>query len=57
MSESKTKIVFDNEIACPHCNKNIVVKKIKKLLSEAVKAEYEEEVIVEKCKQKDLDGF
>lgn len=55
MTEKKT--TFEEEIKCPHCKKFLVVKKVRKVITEAVKAEYDEEVIVEKSTQKRLKDF
>ena len=55
IADKKLKIVFTEKIVCPHCNKKIVVKKTKKLITAAEKAEYEEKVIVEKDSQKTLN--
>lgn len=49
MSERKT--IFEEEIRCPHCKKYIDIKKIKKTITEAVKGEYEEKVVVRKSEQ------
>jgi len=51
MEEKKSKIVFEERIICPHCNKRIVIKKTKKQISEPVPAEYDEKVIIEKDTQ------
>jgi len=48
---SEKKITFSEEIKCPHCKKFLAVKKVRKIITEAVKAEYKDEVIVEKSKQ------
>jgi hypothetical protein len=52
MSEDKTKkekIVFDETINCAHCGKPNQVKKLRRLVGAAVKAEYQERVVVEKA--------
>ena len=48
------KITFSEEIKCPHCKKFLIVKKVRKIITEATKGEYEDEVIVEKSTQKRL---
>jgi hypothetical protein len=50
------KIVFDENIACGHCGKQNHVKKIRHIKTPAQKADYEEEIIVEKSNQTTLDG-
>ncbi|GAH40253.1 unnamed protein product, partial [marine sediment metagenome] len=45
---TEKKITFETEIKCPHCKKFLIVKNEKTILTEAVKAEYEEKVVVEK---------
>ena len=52
--EKKPKVIFSEKIKCPHCSKSILVKKTKKVVSEPVPAEYEEDVIVEKDNQTKL---
>ena len=54
MEEKKSKLVFEERIKCPYCNKLIVIKKTKKQINEPVPAEYDEEVIVEKDNQTTL---
>ena len=54
MAEKKPKTIFQEKIVCPHCKKRIIVKKTKKLLVAAEKAEYEEKVVVEKDSQTTL---
>ena len=36
---TEKKITFETEIKCPHCKKFLIVKNEKTILSEAVKAE------------------
>ena len=55
--EQKTKVTFESEIECPYCKKSIIVKKEKMLVNEPIKPEYEENVTVEKNKQKAFDDF
>lgn len=52
--EKKPKIVFEAGITCPHCEKKLVVRKIKKLLEPAIPADYEEKIIIEKDEQKTI---
>ena len=52
--ETKRKTIFEDEILCPHCNKGVTLRRIRKVITEPVKGEYEEETIVEKSKQKRL---
>ncbi len=54
MDKPKPKIVFEESFKCPHCKKKIIVKKKKTKISEAVAAEYNEEIIVEKDSQTTL---
>ena len=55
IADKKPKTVFTEKIVCPHCSKRIIVKKTKKLLIAAEKAEYEEKIVVEKDSQKTLE--
>ena len=54
METKKTKIVFEEHIVCPHCDKGIIVKHTKRQTTEPIQAEYEEETIVEKDEQTTL---
>ena len=54
MEEEKRKIIFEDEISCPHCKKGVTLRRIRKVITEPIKGEYEEETIVEKSKQKKL---
>jgi len=51
------KETFKEEIKCPYCKKFLIVKKVREMITEPVKAEYEDEVIVEKSTQKRLKDF
>ena len=51
IAEKKPKTVFTEKINCPHCRKKVIVKKTKKLITAAEKAEYEEKIVVEKDSQ------
>ena len=51
---SDRKVIFTEEIKCPHCKKFIEVEKTKVTLTEAVKGEYEEFVVAKKSKQSRL---
>lgn len=53
----KKRIEFQEEIKCPHCKKFLIVKKVKTLVTEPVKAEYDEKIVVEKSTQKRLKDF
>ena len=54
LSDEK-KIVFEDNIVCPHCKKRVIVKREKKTIVAPEKGEYEEITIVEKDKQKTLE--
>jgi len=55
MAEEKPiKITFEEHIKCPYCEKNIIVRKTKKVIEPAEPAEYEEKIIVEKDSQTKL---
>lgn len=53
---TEKKVTFEEEIKCPHCKKFLSVKKVRKIITESVKAEYEDKVIVEKSKQTRLSN-
>jgi len=55
--EKKSKIVFESTITCPYCEKEVNIKKIKTLVQEAVPAEYDEEIKVEKNLQTGLEDY
>jgi len=55
--EKKNKVTFSTVIACPHCNKNITIRNERTLTNEPIKAEYAEDVIVEKNLQKSLGDY
>lgn len=55
--EKKSKITFESVIICPHCSKEVIVKQIRKTISKPIKGEYNDETIVEKNLQKDLDDY
>ena len=48
---TENKIVFKDEIRCPHCRKYIEVKRVKEVVQEAVKGIYEETTVVKKSRQ------
>jgi DNA-directed RNA polymerase subunit RPC12/RpoP len=51
----KAKIVFEERIVCPHCEKLLILKKLRTQTQKAVPAEYEEKTVVEKDKQTTLN--
>ena len=57
MEKKKDKTTFERVIKCPYCEKELIVKNVKKLSNEPVKAEYDEELTVEKNTQQDLEDF
>lgn len=52
--ETKPRTVFEVKLTCPHCNKRIIAKKTKKVISEPVPAEYEEKLEITKDAQTTL---
>ena len=56
-NEKNRKVTFETVIACPHCNKNITIRNERTLTNEPVKAEYDEDVVVEKNLQKGLGDY
>ena len=54
MADEKRKVIFEDEIVCPHCKRGISFRRVKNVITEPVKGEYEEETIVEKSEQKTL---
>jgi len=57
VNDEKRKVTFETVIACPHCNKNITIRNEKTLMNEPIKAEYCEDVFVEKNLQKGLGEY
>jgi len=53
----ETKVLFEENLECPHCKGKIVVRKERKVLEEAVKAEYEDSIKVIKDTQMKLDDW
>lgn len=53
--KKKKKITFTEEVECPWCEKHVVVTQTKERISEPVKAEYAEDVTVEKSEQTRLE--
>lgn len=47
----KSKTLFKDEKKCPYCHKWILIKRTKKVISKAVKGEYEEKTEVSKSEQ------
>ena len=52
--DNKPKVVFEEKVNCPYCNKRIIIKKTKKLLEPSQKAEYDEKIVVTKDSQTEL---
>ena len=54
---TENKIIFEEEIKCPHCKKFLVMKKVRDIILEPVKGEYKDRVVVEKSTQKRLKDY
>lgn len=54
MQKKKKDVKFEDKIRCPHCGKRQIVKRIRRVIVEPTKGEYEEETIVKKDPQKTL---
>lgn len=52
--KKKPKTVFEERFTCPHCKERVIIRKIKKIISDPVPGEYEEKTIVEKDTQTTL---
>ncbi len=57
MTEETKKIVFKEEIKCPHCRKFIDITKQKILIEAGIAAQWKESLNVKKAEQKKLDDY
>lgn len=52
--EGEKKKLWEETITCPHCQKDIIIKKIRTIIEEPVKGEYKDSLKIEKSAQTKL---
>jgi hypothetical protein len=57
MAEKKEKVVWEDDVACSHCNKNNHIKVVKEVLVPAEPAQTELKVFVTKSDQAEIEEF